>query len=136
LIFLSPLPTYSYRFFGTFQNADGKIRDAWGATAILLTDLALTPDFKHLVAVGMECPSTPPITEATQSRGVQAGDPASVPPGGMIVFDFATKQTESCVVFAFFLAIMTTENILMHWFADAFVCARIDQLIWMESSQV
>ena len=91
----------------------------------------------------MECPSTPPITEATQSRGVQAGDPASVPPGGnaapvrMIVFDFATKQTESCVVFAFLLlAIMTIENILMHWFADAFVCAQIDQLIWMESSQV
>ena len=87
------------------QDADGKVRDAWGATAIRLTELALTPDFKHLVAVGMEWLSNPPpATEATQSRGVQAGEPSSTPPGGntapvrMIVFDFATKQTESCVV--------------------------------------
>jgi WD40 repeat protein len=83
-------------------DADGKVRDAWGATAIRLTELALTPNFKHLVAVGMEwLSSTPPVAEGTQSRGVQAGEPSSTPPGGnaaparMIVFDFATKQTES-----------------------------------------
>lgn len=77
------------------------MRDAWGATAIRLTDLALTPDFRHLVAVGMEClPNAPSATETSQSRGVQAGDPPSAPGGNtapvkMIVFDFATKQTES-----------------------------------------
>lgn len=43
--------------------------------------------------------------EATQSRGLQAGE-SSIPPIGnaptrIIVFDFATKQTESCVVFFF-----------------------------------
>ena len=102
---------------------DGKVRDAWGTTAIRLTDLALTPDFKHLVAVGMEYTSnTPPATETTQSRGVQAGEPPSVSPGGnvalvrMIIFDFATKQTESCVVLYFLgrsWAFMTTENVLM-----------------------
>ena len=55
-------------------------------------------------------PNTPPATEVTQSRGVQAGDPSSTPSAGnaapvrIIVFDFATKQTESCVVFLYFLS--------------------------------
>jgi hypothetical protein len=56
----------------------------------------------------MEClPNAPPVTETTQSRGVQVGDPSSTPAGNaapvrIIVFDFETKQTESCVVFTFF----------------------------------
>ena len=99
--------TYAIFFFGTFfdQDTDGRVRDAWGATTIRLTDLALTSDFKHLVAIGMErSPTNPsPPTEATQSRSVQASDQPSAPPGVnlapamMIVFDFATKQIESCV---------------------------------------
>jgi len=86
------------------------VLDAWSPTAIRLTDLAVTPDSKRLVAIGMEVPSGLfPGSETTQSRGVQAGDTPSVPGGNngpaavaktahrMIVFDFATKQTESCV---------------------------------------
>ncbi|KAF8163539.1 WD40 repeat-like protein [Crassisporium funariophilum] len=89
-------------------DADGKVRDVWGATAIRITDLAVTPDFTHLVAIGMEDPSSiPPVSEATQSRGVQAGEAPSTaggnvpPPTGsrgtnrMIVFDLATKQATS-----------------------------------------
>ena len=51
--------------------------------------------------------NTLPVAEGTQSRGVQAGEPAPTPPGGnaapvrMIVFDFSTKQTESWVVLLF-----------------------------------
>ena len=67
----------------------------------------------------MEClPNTPPVTEVTQSRGVQAGDPSSTPSGGnaapvrIIVFDFATKQTESCVAFStFFRRSRNTEDV-------------------------
>jgi len=81
-------------------DADGKVRDVWGPTAIRITELALTPDFKHLVVLGMEL-NTTPTTEATLSRGVQAEDPSLAPsigneePVRIIVFDFATKQTES-----------------------------------------
>lgn len=107
------------------------MRDVWGPTAIRITELALTPDFKHLVALGF-ISNTPATTEATQSSGssdeearVLGEDPplgndaaqvrritvfdfprfATRPLGndavqvGMIVFDFATRQTESCVVF-------------------------------------
>ncbi|KAF8965302.1 WD40 repeat-like protein [Flammula alnicola] len=89
-------------------DADGKIRDAWGPTAIRLTDLAVTPDFTRLVAIGMEFPpSIPPVSDTTQSRGAQtAGDVPSAsggngtpavarPPHRMMVFDLATKQVES-----------------------------------------
>ncbi|PPQ68153.1 hypothetical protein CVT25_014079 [Psilocybe cyanescens] len=92
-------------------DADGKVRDAWGPTAIRLTDLAVTPDFTHLVAVGMEhTQNFPSASEPSQSRGAQTGD---VPPGPggnggqggvsrtmhrMMVFDLATKQTESLAV--------------------------------------
>jgi len=85
-------------------DADGNVRDAWGATAIRLTELALTPDSKHLVAVGMEPLSNIPLaTEVIQLRGVQAEDSSSTPfslswnavPVRIIVFNFATKQAES-----------------------------------------
>jgi hypothetical protein len=81
------------------QNADGKIRDTWGSAPIRLTSFSLTPDFKRLVAVGME--HTPYYSPSeSQSRD------GSVPPGGnaqpptrpghkVVVFDLATKQPES-----------------------------------------
>lgn len=91
-------------------DADGKVRDAWNPTAIRLTDLAVTPDFTRLVAIGMEVPSIlSPASEPTQSRGAQTGDASSISGGNsgpvaqagakathrMIVFDLATKETES-----------------------------------------
>ena len=72
-------------------DADGSVRDAWGATAIRITELALTPDSKYLVAVGMEeesQPDIPPATEETHSD-------ENAERVGIIVFDFETKQTES-----------------------------------------
>ena len=80
-------------------DTDGKLRDVWGTTAIRLTELGLTPDSKRLVASGIEYPFDTPL-DTTQSR---ARDPSSTPSGGpgnaapvrIIVFDFATKQTES-----------------------------------------
>ena len=80
-------------------DADGKVRDAWGTSAIRLTELGLTPDSERLVALGIEWPSSsPPDTEETQSsRDVQAIDRDSslTPSVRIIVFDFATKQMES-----------------------------------------
>ncbi|KAH9483891.1 WD repeat-containing protein 26-like protein [Psilocybe cubensis] len=89
-------------------DADGKVRDAWGPTGIRLTDLAVTPDFTRLVAVGMEHPqSFPSAPEPNQTRGgAQSGDAPPAPGGNgvhgvalrtthrMMVFDLATKQTE------------------------------------------
>lgn len=91
---------------------DGKIRDAWGPTSIRITDLAVTPDYKHLVAIGMEstpAPSPPVSSDAPQSRSTPSGDiPSNAggnrPPAGgartphmMIIFDLATKKRKSCV---------------------------------------
>ncbi|KAF9532157.1 WD40 repeat-like protein [Crepidotus variabilis] len=87
----------------TIWNADGKLRDSWGTTAIRLTDFSITPDFKRLIAVGMEdVPPYYPPSEPTRD--------GSLPPGGvsqpvtkaahrMLVFDLATKQTEFSVKF-------------------------------------
>ena len=77
------------------------MRDAWDPTAIRITDLELTPEFKHLVVVGIECLSnTTPSMDTTQSSGVQATPLAppndnAAPVTRLIVFDFPTKQIES-----------------------------------------
>ena len=65
----------------------------------------MTPDFEYLVVLGTEVPSiTPPITDATQLSDAQAEESDERSSSGnktaqarLIVFDFATKQTESCV---------------------------------------
>jgi hypothetical protein len=113
------------------QDADGKVRDVWGPTAIRITELALTPDFKHLVALGMEFRTT---KKAIKSSDVEAGEldkdsplRNDAAPFKMIVFDFATRQTESCVVIRSW-AFMTTEDVLIHCFADCSTCARSTRL--------
>ncbi|KAF9558038.1 WD40 repeat-like protein [Agrocybe pediades] len=86
-------------------DSDGKVRDAWGTTAIRLTDLAVTPDFARLVAIGMEHTSGFPAASEPSNRGTQTGDTASAPAGNgatpfqrtahkMMVFDLATKEPE------------------------------------------
>jgi hypothetical protein len=61
--------TYSWPFTTFHQDADGKIRDIWDPIAIRITELSLTPDFKYLVALGMEFLSiTPPTTEPTHQE--------------------------------------------------------------------
>jgi len=86
------------------RDVDGKVRDLWDPTAIQITELALTPDSKYLVVLGMELLSfTAPTTEATQLRSdVEDEESDNVSPLGsdavpvrLIVFDFSTRQTES-----------------------------------------
>lgn len=81
------------------QDADGKQRDSWGRTPIRVTDLAITPDFTRLVAIGMYDAPAPPASTSPPDTGTP-------PVGGAIpvhgqrhhtehrafVYDLATKQ--------------------------------------------
>ncbi|KAL6301773.1 WD40 repeat-like protein [Sparassis latifolia] len=84
-------------------DADGKQRDSWGQTPIRVTDLAVTPDFTRLIAVGM-CdvliPPTGPNVTPPEDGTPPGGSGA---PGGrtsenrVIIYDLATKQPETYV---------------------------------------
>lgn len=85
------------------QDADGNLREKWGATGIRVTDLAVTPDFARLVTVGIH---HLPIGAADlpSGREAQSGDAAAAGAAAarasenrMIIYDLATKQIESCV---------------------------------------
>jgi hypothetical protein len=79
--------------------------------SIRVTDLAVTPDFTRLVAVGMrQLPPIPAVTviDLNQQRG-QTGEAATSLTAGnqpsqkdaehiMIIYDLATKQIESYVI--------------------------------------
>ncbi|KAI0797559.1 WD40 repeat-like protein [Abortiporus biennis] len=83
-------------------DAEGKIRDNWGRMPIRVTDLAITPDFTRLVAVGMSDP--PPIphpvnptpTEGASSQAATQTHPNSRPSENRIlIYDLATKEIET-----------------------------------------
>ncbi|KAI0086137.1 WD40 repeat-like protein [Irpex rosettiformis] len=82
-------------------DADGKQRDSWGRTPIRVTDLAITPDFTKLVAVGMyDVPTPPPPTPTATGDGANAGSAAPAiasPPKEfrLAVWDLSTKQLET-----------------------------------------
>lgn len=93
-------------------DADGKERDSWGATAIRITSLAITPDFTRLVTVGMDYISNTPsggsrgssrrsgefaTTNPTGNGGNPAHGPGQVSDNWLITYDYATKQVESSV---------------------------------------
>ncbi|KDQ60900.1 hypothetical protein JAAARDRAFT_55637 [Jaapia argillacea MUCL 33604] len=91
-------------------DADGKQRDTWGTTSIRVTDLAITPDFTRVVAVGMHY-----LASLPSSGGNGRGESVTPPTGGggahphnatngstgsenrMIIYDLATKQTEASI---------------------------------------
>ncbi|KAL0946759.1 hypothetical protein HGRIS_012935 [Hohenbuehelia grisea] len=88
-------------------DREGRHRDIWSATAIRVTDLAVTPDFSRLVSVGMDyvapagvfAESSPGSagghgTDATGSTIVN-GRPTST--NRMIVYDMAERQVESSI---------------------------------------
>ena len=94
------------------QDIHGKQRDTWGRSPIRVTDLAVTPDFTKLVAIGMYDSLTPPAgngpAPAEASTGGTATPPtgASAPANGnrlsenrIIVYDLVTKQLETYVHF-------------------------------------
>ena len=88
----------------TVQGSDGKQRDSWGITTIRITDLAVTPDFTRLVAVGESWKDT--ILPTPRGDSVAASTTNRIgnnhnPPNGprtleylMIIYDLATKQPE------------------------------------------
>ncbi|TFK54698.1 WD40 repeat-like protein [Heliocybe sulcata] len=90
-------------------DADGKRRDTWGATSIRVTDLAVTPDFSRVVAVGMHysAPSAPgsttgpgrseSITPPTGGGGARPNTASRESENRMIIYDLATKQTEASI---------------------------------------
>jgi WD40 repeat protein len=88
-------------------DKEGKQRDSWGSTPLRVTDLAVTPDFTRLVAVGMYNAPTPVPSDLGPARG-QPGDVVSAVGNGaansgngrasenrMIIYDLVTKQIES-----------------------------------------
>ncbi|KAH9066471.1 WD40 repeat-like protein [Lactarius vividus] len=90
-------------------GSDGKPRDSWGITAIRITDLAVTPDFTRLVAVGesardpvLPTPRGDSVSTSTTNRNGNNGNNPT--PNGartqehlMIVYDLTTKQPELSV---------------------------------------
>ncbi|PPQ72113.1 hypothetical protein CVT24_002424 [Panaeolus cyanescens] len=77
-------------------NADGKVRDSWGTTTIRLTDLAVTPDYTHIIAVGMES-DIPPRGQNGDGSSVATNGASPVPSKThkIIVYDAATKEVKS-----------------------------------------
>ena len=99
-------------------SADGRVREDWGHTPIRIFDLALTPDFTRLVAIGESAAQS----SAEQDAGLGArrdgsatppervGTPAVRNPGyQIIVYDLATKTAELYVssLLAFSRALLT-----------------------------
>ncbi|KAI0273432.1 WD40 repeat-like protein [Gloeopeniophorella convolvens] len=86
-------------------GSDGKQRDSWGITPIRITDLAVTPDFTRLVAVGgsakdstLPTPRGDSAPTASRNGGNNPTPGASrAPEHLMIVYDLATKQPELSV---------------------------------------
>ncbi|KAI0685665.1 WD40 repeat-like protein [Cytidiella melzeri] len=85
-------------------DADGKQRDSWGRTPIRVTDLAITPDFTKLVAVGMyDVPTPPPPAPSAASEGTNTAAAAAAAAANqpkefrLVVWDLSTKQLESFV---------------------------------------
>ncbi|KAH9050611.1 WD40 repeat-like protein [Lactarius hengduanensis] len=79
-------------------GSDGKLRDSWGITAIRITDLAVTPDFTRLVAVGESAKDPPPPqTETDNNSNNPTPNDARTQEHLMIVYDLTTKQPELSV---------------------------------------
>jgi len=85
-------------------GSDGKQRDSWGITATRIIDLAVTPDFTRLVAIGESAKDpilpTPRSDAAASSTANRNGNNNAAPNGPrtleylMIVYDLTTKQPE------------------------------------------
>ncbi|CAL1705275.1 unnamed protein product [Somion occarium] len=89
-----------------FWDADGKQRDSWDRTPIRVTDLAITPDFTRLVAVGMyDLPATPhpgsnPTAPDSGTPAVGGSAPANGSAGSatrLIVYQLSNQQEQASV---------------------------------------
>jgi len=85
---------------------DGKQRDSWGITATRIIDLAVTPDFTRLVAIGESIrePTSPSqrndvgAASAARNNNNNGASTAQKPEYLMIVYDLTTKQPELSVL--------------------------------------
>jgi len=88
-------------------GSDGKQRDSWGITATRIIDLAVTPDFTRLVAIGesardpiLPTPRSDAVASSTASRNGNNNAAPNAPRTLeylMIVYDLTTKQPELSV---------------------------------------
>lgn len=111
-----PFPSRNLVVHLLYQDTEGKMRDTWPITAIRVTDLAVTPDLSRLVAVGMQhlqpvpavidlspprdhngdaAPTPAPVGSSLSASGARASEHR------MIIYDLATKETQSYVHFVF-----------------------------------
>jgi hypothetical protein len=91
-------------FRAAVQGSDGKQRDSWGITATRIIDLAVTPDYTRLVAIGESARDpvlpTPRSDAAAGSAANRSGNNNTAPSSArpleylMIVYDLNTKQPE------------------------------------------
>ena len=76
-------------YYVSLQDADGKQRDIWGRTPIRVTDLAISPDFSRLVAVGM-CDQILAPTEDGQAAAPVEPNPHNV--SRIVFYQLSNKQ--------------------------------------------
>jgi len=86
---------------------DGELRESWNAISIRVTDAAVTPDMRRLVAVGMDYIPPPNSGLLSRSHIRESSPPPPVVSNGnsnptvarssenrMIVYDLKTRQVE------------------------------------------
>ncbi|KAJ6525716.1 WD40-repeat-containing domain protein [Mycena capillaripes] len=84
-------------------NTDGQRREIWGMLPVRVAHMVITPDFTRLVAMGMRAPS--PVDQRAENdstTGANGGSTSSPPPKDehrFLVFDLATRRTESSILF-------------------------------------
>jgi hypothetical protein len=103
---------------------EGELRESWNDISIRVTDAAVTPDVKRLVAVGMGF--IPPTNSGSLSRGDvrESSPPPSVASNGngtplaprspenrMIVYDLKTRQVELYGMACFFYEIFAHRSL-------------------------
>ncbi|KAI6150688.1 WD40 repeat-like protein [Pisolithus tinctorius] len=76
-------------------EASGKQVDEWPGVPIRVTDMAVTPDMKRLVVIGMDYQPTGPSSEGLPPWGVTRESP---PASGIAAGSNAPSSSENCIV--------------------------------------
>ncbi|KAK7693817.1 hypothetical protein QCA50_003389 [Cerrena zonata] len=79
-----------------FWDADGKQRDTWSRTPIRVTDMAITPDFARLVAVGMYDQVVSPPEDGQPAAPAEV-NPHSGSSTRLIIYQLSNKQEQASV---------------------------------------
>ncbi|KAJ6463825.1 WD40 repeat-like protein [Mycena vitilis] len=81
-------------------SKDGQRRELWSMLPVRVTHMVLTPDFTRLVAMGMRAPSpVEPRADNDSTSGTTTSNPPPKDEHRFLVFDLATKQVESSILF-------------------------------------